>query len=614
MGLNAGSTFRTGTQTLFNENAVPVTTRITLLTGRMDGTVPPTRGQVTYLGGHDSSLSLPVSNNPQTNGVRIFLNALFASDCAQETPQVPTLTKSGPGSTAGSTIPYTLEISNPGPRPLENLRLRDVLPAGSTYVGGSAVPPPSSTAGGVLTWLLPPIASGGVTNVSFSVSVTADDVYLNRATLDYALLTVHQMASNTVSTTRDTVPPDIAIPGAPDNPVYTDDTTPTFEFEVTGGATVVECQVDAGGYVGCTSPFTAAIPLTEGEHTFYVRAFDAADNSSTESLDFTVDLSAPTITGVASVAAAAWTPPKAAASIRSAITRILVSFDDPMAESGTGSVTSADNWRVYGAGPNGILESIFCGSTIGDDTIVPIVSHVYDAPTQTLALTEASGFGLRAGNYRLFACPTLENLAGLHPAPDDRDFSIVAEPEVENPNFDDAISTWSALGPIPSDWGWLEEDAEGVSLHSGAAQLDTVGGAGATWYLEQCFDTVATGLSRMTSLVEIASGVAGAPTLRGTLTWYDAPNCAGNLLDTEATPIRAGSTGGSWETLATASILPPPDAESALLSFRVQGGAASTYAVRVDRVLWPEPLALFADGFESGDTCEWNARLGAPPC
>lgn len=36
-------------------------------------------GRVTYLAGHDYSVALPITSNPQTNGVRLFLNSLFES-------------------------------------------------------------------------------------------------------------------------------------------------------------------------------------------------------------------------------------------------------------------------------------------------------------------------------------------------------------------------------------------------------------------------------------------------------------------------------------------------------------------------------------------------------
>lgn len=77
----------------------------------------------------------------------------------------------------------------------------------------------------------------------------------------------------------------------------TTDKTPTFEF--TAGAneigTTYECQVDAGAWVNnCASPFTAG-ELSDGEHTFRVRATDAVGNAEDPgaSRTFTVDTTPP---------------------------------------------------------------------------------------------------------------------------------------------------------------------------------------------------------------------------------------------------------------------------------------------------------------------------------
>jgi hypothetical protein len=86
-------------------------------------------------------------------------------------------------------------------------------------------------------------------------------------------------------------------PALADAPPVTADTTPTFSF--TGdGTTTFECQVDGGGWVPCTSPFTTD-PLIEGVHTLQVRQVDAAGNTGPVATStFTVDTSAPAEVGV----------------------------------------------------------------------------------------------------------------------------------------------------------------------------------------------------------------------------------------------------------------------------------------------------------------------------
>jgi hypothetical protein len=98
--------------------------------------------------------------------------------------------------------------------------------------------------------------------------------------------------------TIDTTPPDTAISGGPANGSTTG---PTVAFTFTSEpGTTFQCRVDSGSFSGCTSPFTIT-NLTDGSHTFSVRAIDAAGNvdASPASRTWTVDATPPetTITG-----------------------------------------------------------------------------------------------------------------------------------------------------------------------------------------------------------------------------------------------------------------------------------------------------------------------------
>jgi subtilisin family serine protease len=98
-------------------------------------------------------------------------------------------------------------------------------------------------------------------------------------------------AGNSSTETRsfsvDTVPPDTLISG-PSGP--TNDSTPTFTFSSSEAGASFECQLDVGGFSVCSSPHTTS-PLTDGSHTFEVRAIDAAGNpdSIAASRSFTLD-------------------------------------------------------------------------------------------------------------------------------------------------------------------------------------------------------------------------------------------------------------------------------------------------------------------------------------
>ncbi|MEQ1757290.1 MAG: DNRLRE domain-containing protein [Vicinamibacterales bacterium] len=288
IGLFGGSSFRTGVQTLFNDSATAnLTQRIVMLNGRLDGEA--TNGQVTYLAGHDYSTSLPVSTNPQTNGVRLFLNSLFASDCATTESADVTLTMSAPAFATGNTITYTISYANNGLRTVEHVRVTDTLPAGASYIAGSASLSPT-VSGNTLTFDLSAIAPGGTGSITFAVNVPQDGTYANQAQISFSHIQVKTIASNAVTTVRDTVPPTVQLVPFPS---YTNDATPTFAFS-TSGALVTTCKMDGGAEATCTSPF-ASSTLVDGPHTFTVKATDGAGNSATASDSFVVDVTPPVV-------------------------------------------------------------------------------------------------------------------------------------------------------------------------------------------------------------------------------------------------------------------------------------------------------------------------------
>ena len=92
--------------------------------------------------------------------------------------------------------------------------------------------------------------------------------------------------------TVDTTPPDTTITDGPTG--TTADNTPTFTFTSTEGGSTFECRVDGGTFTPCTSGLTLPA-LTDGAHTFEVRATDGVGNTdpTPASRTFTVDATAP---------------------------------------------------------------------------------------------------------------------------------------------------------------------------------------------------------------------------------------------------------------------------------------------------------------------------------
>jgi hypothetical protein len=96
----------------------------------------------------------------------------------------------------------------------------------------------------------------------------------------------------------DTTAPDTTIDSNPTNPSASTNASFSFSGSDGNGTGVAsfECQLDGAGYAACTTPQTLT-GLSEGSHTFSVRAIDAAGNVDPTPASYTwvVDLSSPTV-------------------------------------------------------------------------------------------------------------------------------------------------------------------------------------------------------------------------------------------------------------------------------------------------------------------------------
>ena len=97
------------------------------------------------------------------------------------------------------------------------------------------------------------------------------------------------------SWTVDLTPPPLpTITSAP--PAVTDATSATFAFTDGDGSATFRCQLDSESFAPCTSPITYD-QLSEGQHTFRVKAVDPAGNeSAVASFTWTIDLTNPVVT------------------------------------------------------------------------------------------------------------------------------------------------------------------------------------------------------------------------------------------------------------------------------------------------------------------------------
>ena len=91
--------------------------------------------------------------------------------------------------------------------------------------------------------------------------------------------------------TIDSIPPTVAITaGKPSDPSNSRSATFTFT-----ASEPTQCKLDAGAFAACSSPKSYS-NLIDGEHTFTVRATDAAGNTSQDAYTWTIDATPPTVT------------------------------------------------------------------------------------------------------------------------------------------------------------------------------------------------------------------------------------------------------------------------------------------------------------------------------
>jgi uncharacterized repeat protein (TIGR01451 family) len=179
--------------------------------GYLDGACPPddgdcgTSGKISYLGGHQYTVSVPISTNPRTQGARLFLDSLFDSSCAcaNGLPAID-LVKSAPAATATPTVTYTIGYANAGPTVALGALLSDPLPTGSTFVSATGG---GTLAGGTVQWVLGNLGVGESGSVQFTVTLGGYGTVSNTARLAYDVgLDPFTKSSNTTTTIyRDSV-------------------------------------------------------------------------------------------------------------------------------------------------------------------------------------------------------------------------------------------------------------------------------------------------------------------------------------------------------------------------------------------------------------------------
>lgn len=258
----------------------------------------------------------------------------------------------------------------------------------------------------------------------------------------------------------ETVPPDTAVTGGPSGTVTS--TGASFSFASDPGATF-SCQVDAEGWIPCTSPQGYA-GLRQGEHTFAVRATGAGGSTdrSPATRTWTVDTIAPdtTITDGFLGPVTSATPRFAFSSEPGAT--FACRLDD-------GDWATCDSPKTYAAQSEGEhtfavratdaagnVDQSPATSAFTVDTTVPDTT-LTDGPTGTVRSTSASfafsgepagGFECRLDGEAWSRCESPHALAWL--ADGEHAFAVRSVDAAGNADGSPATRTWTVDGTAPS--------------------------------------------------------------------------------------------------------------------------------------------------------------------
>lgn len=187
--LPPGETYKGSDIVMITQKDTPIGVNDVWMTGFLDGVCPASSkgclgaGKVSYLGGHEYSVTLPVSSNPTTQGTRLFLNSLFESPCATADglPKID-LVKVAPAVVDAPSITFDINYINTGAMTALDAVLTDTLPPGVTFVSATH---DGSHADGTVTWQLGNLGEGEGGTVSVTVDLDGFGVYTNTAAINY---------------------------------------------------------------------------------------------------------------------------------------------------------------------------------------------------------------------------------------------------------------------------------------------------------------------------------------------------------------------------------------------------------------------------------------------
>ncbi|OGW44344.1 MAG: hypothetical protein A2132_03750 [Nitrospirae bacterium RBG_16_43_11] len=245
-----------------------------------------TSGVTKATGTKISNVSSPYIHTGRTNGTTYYyivtaVNSYGESSESSQVSVTPSATvtpdTTAPSNTTGADFINNGALAANSASVTLSISASDSIGVTTYYASESSTAPSPSTSG----WVSVASTTSYSANITFTLS-TGDGIKTIYVWFKDAAGNVSASASGTI--TLDTVPPDTAITSHPDNP--TNSASASFSFTATETGSIFQCQMDNEGFAACTSP-KSYTGLTDGSHTFYVKATDSSGNTDPIPASFT---------------------------------------------------------------------------------------------------------------------------------------------------------------------------------------------------------------------------------------------------------------------------------------------------------------------------------------
>ncbi len=314
--------------------------------------------------------------------------------------------------------------------------------------------------------------------------------------------------------------------------------------------------------------------------------------------------------------------------LRLEVTGLVVEFSedvaDPLGDSDPNDVTNPANFLLQRAGGDGVFTTAVCGPALGDDVRMPFESVVYDPFGDEATLSLAAGTRLPEGLYQLLVCgsTTIEDVSG-NPLDGNGDgtpgddyvlyFRVQTENRLNRPYWDFAtdLDVWDVDDAGLTVVDVTAPDASGFFLSDGLSMSGTTGSAAMA--VSQCM-TVSPPAPTESDVVKARTRVisaAGSPTVRIEYRFFAGPTCTGSLLATGQSAGVTGNTGGAWVDIDLILPLAPAGAATQRVLFQAEEPSGIPIEIQLDDLRVFPPI--HADGFESGNTIRWTSTVGGTP-